>query len=500
MSFMVYLRSVDTAYGGANTLRSSVAPSSDPDLANKQYVDTTLASAAASGTFWQVPVTEQADAAPSNNAVTGSVFSDGDRVLVGGTVSSASDDFYGHENKIAVKDGSGWNFTSPQEGMAVWVEAGSQNANSHLVYSGSSWVLMSSISGAIPLTKIAISGDNLGSVQKILQTGTGDDAPEAGDILALDSANQIVEATAIPSSLLSDATTSSKGIVQITDADFDIPSSGVIDIKDGLDSGDILRNDAVDLVVNQILSADGTAQRIDAATAAELKAAVGSASTSALGVMSFNSDHFNVASGAVISLIKGGASASEFIESKSSSFSGGEILKFVNSGGVEGIQPASAADVAGAIRDGSSSDKGVASFEGDDFGVSSGDVSLLRRAETSGIETSIPTINTFGDLKEFYCFDLSGETSEQTLQLPALSGASDAIGREVKISVLTLGTGASLKIDAGEFTNDSSDTYDQRMDEFSEISLDQNFQTLRLVCVAQPAGSDAAHKTCWKVA
>ncbi len=505
-TFNVFLRKVDTAYtiSGTHqpTLRSSPAPSNSADLANKAYVDATLTAAAASGLFWQVPVTEIASAEPSTNAVSGSAFAVGDRVLVGSSVSDAADEFYGHENKFAVKTSSGWDFTAPQEGAAVWVEAGSTNANSNVVYNGSAWVLMSSISGAVPLTKIAANGDNLGSVVKLLQTSTGDDAPEAGDILSLDSSNQIAEATAIPSSLLSDATESAKGIVQITAADFDLPSSGVRDIKDGVSDGDIIRNDGTDLSAGQILSVDGTASRIDAGTAAEIKSAAGLANTSTAGVMSFNGDHFSVTAGGEASLVKGGASAQEFLESKSSSFSGGEILKFVNSGGVEGIQPATSAEVAGAMRDASSSDQGVFQLDSDDFLASSGAISDQRCLDTDGISalSADLTVASVSALREAYIFDMSGASSELTLTLPSLLGASDIVGKQIQIAIAGLGTGASLKIDAGSFTNDSSTSVDQHMDEFHEIVLDQDHQAMKLLCVQTPLGSDSAAKTCWKVA
>lgn len=571
MSFQIYVHTVDTK----GKLQSSVDPSNSNDLVRKSYVDAQITAGTTSNTYWLEPVEGILAAPPASP-------SSGDRYLV--AASGLSGAFANQENDIAEYNGTSWDFTAEQEGGAVWIKDDNENR----VFDGSSWVLMSSISGAVPLTKIAASGDNLASGAKVLETKAGTSVA-SGDLLTIDGNNKIDKATSIPSSLLSDATTSSKGIIQVGDGL--AVTNGVLSVDSGTAANKILKAGA-NLSDGNILGItdDAGTLKVQAASSAQLRTAIGDASTSVKGVASFSSNDFSVSSGAVS--VDVGMSTNQIVQSAGSlsngsilkaatatydsnttyaslsgtysesnsnlsyssqadgttlitissiSFSSGNFSSFsvgdhfyasgysgpitsidsgndtlvwryaysfssgtslmsptIHPGLTTGINNASAADIAGACRDASTSAKGVASFASGDFSVSSGAVSLKRQLLNnagSGIPTSVSSISSFADLDEFYVFDLSGASSTATLTLPDLQGA-DALGRKIEIAVLGgMSASNALTVSGGNASNG----YAQNIDSAASYVLSQNYQVLKLVVCELPTGSDGAAKTVYKI-
>ena len=120
-------RSVDNSVAGDINMNShKVVGLGDPtdtyDAVNKGYVD-----ALVQGLDWQESVKDRDLTEPPTTPNVG------DRYLV---ASGATGDWTGHDNEIAEYDGSAWQFTAPNDGMAVWVE----DEDILLVYNGSSWV------------------------------------------------------------------------------------------------------------------------------------------------------------------------------------------------------------------------------------------------------------------------------------------------------------------------------------------------------------------------
>ena len=98
------------------------SPTADTDAATKGYVDSLV-----QGLDWQDSVKDRDLTEPPATPSTG------DRYLV---ASGATGDWTGHDNEIAEYNGSTWEFTAPNDGMAVWVE----DEDILLVYNGSAWV------------------------------------------------------------------------------------------------------------------------------------------------------------------------------------------------------------------------------------------------------------------------------------------------------------------------------------------------------------------------
>jgi hypothetical protein len=87
---------------------AGVSPVGINDLATKGYVDSTV-----QGLTWQEPVLDKDLATPPGGPSTG------DRYIVAATATGA---WTGQEEKIAQWNGSSWDFTTPDEGFATWVE------------------------------------------------------------------------------------------------------------------------------------------------------------------------------------------------------------------------------------------------------------------------------------------------------------------------------------------------------------------------------------------
>jgi len=101
------------------------APSVGSEPATKDFVESLV-----QGLDWQKSIlSELAD--PPGSPTTG------DRHLV---IATATGDWVGHEDDIAEWDGAAWDFTSPNDGFAVWNEA----TNVQKVYNGTVWVLFGS--------------------------------------------------------------------------------------------------------------------------------------------------------------------------------------------------------------------------------------------------------------------------------------------------------------------------------------------------------------------
>ena len=100
---------------------SGVDPTQSYHLTTKQYVDNVV-----SNVDWQDSVTNFQNNPPGSPTT-------GDRYTVTATATGA---WAGHEDDIAEWNGSSWDFTSPNEGFAVWDE----NGDRLMIYNGTSWV------------------------------------------------------------------------------------------------------------------------------------------------------------------------------------------------------------------------------------------------------------------------------------------------------------------------------------------------------------------------
>jgi len=100
-------------------------PSDPSDAVNKSYVDGLV-----QGIDWQESVLGEESTPPGTPGT-------GDRYLV---VATATGDWAGHEDDIAEYNGASWDFTSPNDGMAAWIE----DDDKLKVYNGTSWVTFGS--------------------------------------------------------------------------------------------------------------------------------------------------------------------------------------------------------------------------------------------------------------------------------------------------------------------------------------------------------------------
>jgi len=110
---------------GSQKITGLATPAVDGDAATKGYADSI-----AQGLDWQESVLgELAD--PPGSPTTG------DRYLV---IATATGDWAGHEQDIATWDGSVWDFFTPNEGCALWIE----DVGRQKVYNGTVWVIFGS--------------------------------------------------------------------------------------------------------------------------------------------------------------------------------------------------------------------------------------------------------------------------------------------------------------------------------------------------------------------
>jgi len=120
-------------------------------IATEDYVDSKV-----QGIDWQDSVIDKDVSDPSTLTP-----SDGDRYIV---AAGGSGDWSGHDDDIAEYNGSSWEFITPNEGFATWVE----DENIQYVWNGSSWVTLSSTSDHGSLTGL---GDD-DHTQYLLTNGT----------------------------------------------------------------------------------------------------------------------------------------------------------------------------------------------------------------------------------------------------------------------------------------------------------------------------------------
>jgi hypothetical protein len=103
-------------------------PTGTTHLTTKGYVDSLV-----QGISWQDPVADQDLTSPP------SAPSTGDRYIVG---PSATGDWNGHDEEIAEWNGSSWDFDTPSEGWAVWVE---DEDKMYVYNAASNWVKFGSV-------------------------------------------------------------------------------------------------------------------------------------------------------------------------------------------------------------------------------------------------------------------------------------------------------------------------------------------------------------------
>ena len=104
--------------------------------------------------------------------------------------------------------------------------------------------------------------------------------------------------------------------------------------------------------------------------------------------------------------------------------------------------------------------------------------------------------SNFGDLKEFYVFDLSGASSTATFTLPDLATQNDALGRKIEIAVLG-GMSATNALTVSGGNNSSG--YAQNIDNAASFTMSQNYQVLKLVVCKVPTSVESAASTVYKI-
>jgi len=107
---------------GSQKITGLATPTAAAGAATKGYVDGKV-----QGVDWQQSVLGEL-ATPPGTPTTG------DRYLV---IATATGDWLAHEDDIAEWNGTSWDFTTPNDGFAVWIE----DTNVQKVYNGTAWVL-----------------------------------------------------------------------------------------------------------------------------------------------------------------------------------------------------------------------------------------------------------------------------------------------------------------------------------------------------------------------
>ncbi len=114
----------DQAMGG-HKLTGLGTPVAGGDAASKDHVDSVV-----QGLNWQTSVLDELADPPGTPAT-------GDRYLV---IATATDAWVDKEDDIAEWNGTGWDFTAPNTGFAVWIEALGKQKN----FNGTAWVYFGS--------------------------------------------------------------------------------------------------------------------------------------------------------------------------------------------------------------------------------------------------------------------------------------------------------------------------------------------------------------------
>ena len=308
-----FLNPIDTK----GKLQSSVSPSSANDLVNKSYVDDSIA---AGGGDWLASVKEQLAAPPGSP-------SSGDRYLIAATGTGA---WSGKDNQVAEYDGSAWVYTSPSEGMHVFVEGGSGALGADIVavYSGSAWVKGASLNGALVKSNNLDDVDNVSTARSNLGLGTiatqdADNVTITGgaitginDLAIADGGTGASTATAAfdalsPMTAAGDlivggasgtgtrlATGSSGQVLKVGSSGLEWGSSGgsgtVTSITPGADSGS-----GTAITGSGTISVDGGTGITTSVSGTTITVAGDDASTSSKGIAKYSSDNFAVSSGEV---------------------------------------------------------------------------------------------------------------------------------------------------------------------------------------------------------
>lgn len=124
-------QSIDGVKTFTSLPESSATPTTSDQLTNKSYVDSAI-SASTGGISWQEPVLDQNLATPPGAPTTG------DRYIVAAGGTGA---WSGQDGNIAEWDGSAWQFTTVQEGFAVYIA----DEDKQYVNNGTAWVTFGSI-------------------------------------------------------------------------------------------------------------------------------------------------------------------------------------------------------------------------------------------------------------------------------------------------------------------------------------------------------------------
>ncbi|GAI64491.1 unnamed protein product, partial [marine sediment metagenome] len=106
-------------------ITSLPTPTAGSEPATKDFVESLV-----QGLDWQQSVLSELDTPPGTPAT-------GDRYLV---IATATGDWVGHEDDIAEWNGTSWDFTTPNEGFAVWIE----DTTVQKVWNGTAWVFFGS--------------------------------------------------------------------------------------------------------------------------------------------------------------------------------------------------------------------------------------------------------------------------------------------------------------------------------------------------------------------
>ena len=126
---------------GGQKITGVGTPGVGTDAANKDYAD-----GLAQGVDWQESVLDELADPPGSP-------SQGDRYLV---IAAATGDWVGQENNIAEYNGSSWDFTVANKGMAVYIEDIGKQKN----YNGTAWVMFGSTVSHSNLTDLGVPGDH----------------------------------------------------------------------------------------------------------------------------------------------------------------------------------------------------------------------------------------------------------------------------------------------------------------------------------------------------